>query len=171
MIPQIEDVTLITGKDVVGSPTSWLSKNSIFNIQNIIENVVAVNSSGDVIHFYRSNIYNYWQAVNVSSQTNIKIRSSSLTHWQKPFGSREYLAGVSDTADLIVFEAFTHGSWHADNISNETGEQVSSFPTSWVKSDVNSTISTENIAALNSSATELIVFSRRDDGFYRTMKV
>ena len=75
--------------------------------------------------------------------------------------SREYLAGVSDTANLIVFEAFTHGSWHADNISNETGEQVSSFPTSWVKSDVNYTISTENIAALNSSATELLVFSRR----------
>ena len=56
MIPQIEDVTLITGKEVVGSPTSWLSKNSIFNIQNVIENVVAVNISGDVIHFYRSNM-------------------------------------------------------------------------------------------------------------------
>ena len=157
MIPHTKDITLITGEEVVSPPTSWLSKSSIFNI----ENVAAVNASGDVIHFSRSDMLNNWQAVNVSSQTDIKIRSS-LTNWQMPFGlSKWRLAGVSPPADLIVFESFTHGSWHADNVSKDTGEEVSSFPTAWVKSNENSAISTENIAALNSSATGLLVFSRR----------
>lgn len=158
MIPQIEDITLITGEEVVGSPTSWLYKTSFF----IGENVAAVNASEDVIHFSRSGLGTNWQAINVTSQTNIKIRSSSLTNWQKPFvfGSREFLAGVSPAADLIVFESSSHGFWHADNVSKKTGEKVSSFPTAWVKSNVNSAISTENIAALNGSATELLVFSR-----------
>jgi M6 family metalloprotease-like protein len=155
MIPHTEDITLITGEEVVSPPTSWLSKSSIFNI----ENVVAVNASEDVIHFSRSDMDNHWQAVNVSSQTDIKIRGS-LTNWQKPFGSREFLAGVSPPADLIVFESLSHGFWHADNVSKDTGEQVSSFPTSWVNSNVSSAIWPENIAALNSSATELLVFSR-----------
>lgn len=157
MIPQTEDITLITGEEVVSPPISWLSKSSIFNI----ENVVAVNASEDVIHFSRSDMLNNWQAVNVSSQTGIKIRGS-LTNWQMPFGlSKWRLAGVSPPADLIVFESFSHGSWHADNISKDTGEQVSSFPTAWVNSNGNSAIAQENIAALNSSATALLVFSRR----------
>ena len=157
MIPQTEDLTLATGEEVVSSPTSWVSKSSIFNI----ENIVAVNASEDVIHFSRSDMLNTWQAVNVSSQTDIKIRGS-LTNWQMPFGlSKWRLAGVSPPADLIVFESSTHGSWHADNVSNDTGEEVSSFPTAWVKSNENSAISTENIAALNSSATGLLVFFRR----------
>ena len=157
MIPQTEDITLITGEEVVSPPISWLSKSSIFNI----ENVVAVNASEDVIHFSRSDMLNNWQAVNVSSQTGIKIRGS-LTNWQMPFGlSKWRLAGVSPPADLIVFESFSHGFWHADNISKDTGEQVSSFPTAWVNSNGNSAIAQENIAVLNSSATALLVFSRR----------
>jgi hypothetical protein len=42
---------------VVSPPTSWLSKSSIFNI----ENVVAVNASEDVIHFSRSDMDNHWR--------------------------------------------------------------------------------------------------------------
>jgi hypothetical protein len=48
MIPQTEDITLITGEEVVGPPTSWQSKSSIFNI----ENVIAVNASEDVAKYY-----------------------------------------------------------------------------------------------------------------------
>ena len=75
MIPQTEDITLITGEEVVSPPTSWLSKSSIFNI----ENVVAVNASEDVIHFSRSDMLN---ALILQCRTNIfmNIRSSPASN-------------------------------------------------------------------------------------------
>lgn len=100
MIPRTEDITLITGEEVVSPPISWLSKTSIFNI----ENIASVNASGDVIHFSRSDMVNDWQAVNVSSQTNIKIRSN-LTSWQLSYGLQN---GVSQVLLLLLILSYSN---------------------------------------------------------------
>ena len=64
MLPKTVDITAITGKDVVGPPTSWQTQNGPFNV----EHVAAVNANNDLLVFWWSPQHD-WQSVNVSAKT------------------------------------------------------------------------------------------------------
>ena len=157
-LPQIEDMTSLTGILVTGSPVSWTKKGPM---GNYTENVAAVNINSDLILFKRSSFTGGWMTINLSSQTGSKI-IDGLTHWQYSgiAGSDQYLAGRNHTNDLVVFRRkIFFDTWDAENVSTNTGKKVLTSPVSWVKRDDFGIEGPQNLAALGTSG-ELLVFSR-----------
>src|SRR5437868_3527350 len=112
MFPTTVDITAITGKSIVGPPTSWQLQSGTLNV----EYLAAVNASNEVIVFWWSPKQN-WQFVNVSAKTGQKI-VGGLTSWQTRDGSFpvEHLAGRTPTGELIVFWRSSRQDWQAVNI-------------------------------------------------------
>ena len=153
MFPISEDITLLTGKEVIGSPISWLSKSNFFSD---LENIATVDSNNDLIRFSRMADDNRWTVSNISSQTGIKI-VGSLTNWQS-FGlsGDQTIAGRDPSGDLIVFRPGL-SSWQTENISTSTGKKIMTPPVSWVSIEFGNVVA-ENLAAIG-NAGELLLFS------------
>lgn len=152
MLPRTVDITAITGKSVVGPPTSWQTQNGPFNV----EHLATVNANNELLVFLWSPQHD-WQAVNVSAKTGQKI-VGGLTNWQTHNGPFlvEHLAGHTPAGDLVVFWWSPQHDWQAVNVSAKTGKRVSTAATSWVTPDgVGGTV--EHLAA-RGVARELLVF-------------
>ena len=152
MFPRIVDISAITGKNVVGPPTSWQTQNGPFNV----EHVAAVDANNDLLAFWWSPQHD-WQVVNVSAKTNQKI-VGGLTNWQTRNGPFlvEHLAARTASGDLIVFWWSPQHDWQAVNVSAKTGKRVSTAVTSWLTPDgVGGTV--EHLAARGLNG-ELLVF-------------
>src|SRR5215204_6583387 len=131
MIPQVVDVTAITGQRVVGPLTSWQTKDGPYNV----EHLAGMSPNGDLLTFFWSPRAN-WTAVNISQITNQKI-ASPVTSWQTKDGpyNVEHLAGMSPNGDLLTFFWSPRANWTAVNISQITNQKIASPVTSWQTKD------------------------------------
>jgi M6 family metalloprotease-like protein len=157
LFPILEDITLLTGKEVISSPISWVSKSII--LHTITENVCAVDSNNDLIRFSRNSDENRWTFSNISSQTDVKI-IGNLTNWND-LGifhdkSDHSIAGRDPAGNLIVFRPGSFG-WQTENISVYTGKKIMTSPVSWIVTELGNVVA-ENLAALGNFG-ELLVFS------------
>jgi M6 family metalloprotease-like protein len=157
MFPIDEDITLLTGKEVISSPISWVSKQIFF--LTTTENVCAVDSNNDLICFSRNSDDNRWSVSNISSQTGVKI-VGNLTNWQDlgifDDQSDHSIAGRDPTGNLIVFRRGSFG-WQTENISASTGKKIMTSPVSWIVTELGNVVA-ENLAAIGNSG-ELLIFS------------
>jgi len=158
MLPGVVDVTAITGQRVLGTLTSWQTRDGPYNV----EHLAGMSPSGDVLVFYWSPRQD-WQVVNISQITGQQI-ASPLTSWQTPDGPYivEHLAGMSPNGDLLVFFWSPRQDWQVVNVSQITGQQVASPLTSWQTPDGQYNV--EHLAGMNSSGDVLVFFwSPRQD--------
>src|SRR5215203_6118976 len=128
MIPQVVDVTAITGQRVVGPLTSWQTKDGPYNV----EHLAGMSPNGDLLTFFWSPRAN-WTAVNISQITNQKI-ASPVTSWQTKDGpyNVEHLAGMSPNGDLLTFFWSPRANWqgvNATRIANAEEGHVVGVPT------------------------------------------
>lgn len=167
MFPIVEDITQLTGKEVISSSISWVSKSIIFHTTT--ENVCAVDSNNDLICFSRNSDDNRWTVSNISSQTGVKI-VGNLTNWQDlgilDDQSDHSIAGRDPTGNLIVFRPESFG-WQTENISTSTGKKIMTSPVSWIVTELGNVLA-ENLVALGNSG-ELLVFSHMQSDDWETL--
>src|SRR5687768_11131199 len=91
VVPEPIDVTAITGQEVVGPVTSWMTQDGPFTV----EHLAGRSPRGDLLVFFWSPRAD-WQVVNVSAITGQQI-AGPVTSWVTQDGpfTVEHLAGRS----------------------------------------------------------------------------
>jgi M6 family metalloprotease-like protein len=148
-----EDVTALTGHQVSGPLTSWLTPDGPYTV----EHVAGVSRSGDLLIFYWSSRSGVWRVVNASQEAGQRVQGS-LTSWLTSDGpyTVEHVAGTNAAGDLLVFYwSPRHGRWRVVNASSEAGQKAQGSLTSWLT--VSGDFTVEHVAAA-SPAGDLLVF-------------
>jgi hypothetical protein len=150
----VVDVTTITGQRVASPLTSWQPPNGPFNV----EHLAGMSPNGDVLVFYWSPQHD-WQVVNVSQITKQQI-AGPLTSWQTHEGpfNVEHLAGVGTNGDLLIFFWSPEHDWQVVDVSQSSGQQIVSTPTSWQTPDGQYNV--EHLAGQNPNGDVLVFFRR-----------
>ena len=152
MLPQVVDVTAITGQRAVGPLTSWQTPDGPYNV----EHLAGMSLDGEILVFYWSPRHD-WQVVNVSQITGQRV-ASPLTSWQTPDGSYnvEHLAGINVQGEVLVFYWSPRHDWQVVNVSHITGQRVSSSLTSWQAPD--GPYNVEHLAGVSSNGDVLVFY-------------
>ena len=127
MLPNIVNVTQITGQRVTGRVTSWQTRDGPYTF----EHLAGRDPSGNLIVFFWSPQHD-WQAVNVTQIAGHTI-AGDLTSWQTRNGpyTVEHLAGRDPSGNLIVFFWSPQHDWQAVNVTQITGQRVTGRVTNW----------------------------------------
>ena len=151
MLPNVVDVTSLTGQRIIGRLTSWQTRNGPYNV----EHLGGRSTADDLLVFWWSPQHN-WQVVNVTQKTGQKL-TGGLTSWQTRNGpyNVEHLAGRNAARELIVSWWSPQHDWQAVNVTLKTGHHISDDVTSW--QTANGPYNVEHLAGRN-TAGELIVF-------------
>ncbi|MGE5834427.1 MAG: hypothetical protein ACM4AI_08125 [Acidobacteriota bacterium] len=151
MLPNIVDVSAITGQRIVGRLTSWQTRNGPYNV----EHLGGRGTSDDCLVFWWSPQHN-WQAVNLTQKTGQKL-TGGLTSWQTRNGpyNVEHVAGRNSARELIVWWWSPQHDWQAVNVTQKTGQHISDDVTSW--QTMNGPYNVEHLAGRNTNG-DLIVF-------------
>ncbi|MGH7397782.1 MAG: hypothetical protein ACRELW_09605 [Candidatus Rokuibacteriota bacterium] len=128
-----EDVSALTGCEVRGPLTSWLTPDGPYTV----EHVAALSRTGDLLVFYRSSRSGIWRVVNASREAGQKAQGSP-TSWVTRDGpyTVEHVAVPGPAGDLLVFYwSPRHGRWRVVNASSEAGQEVQGPLASWRTTD------------------------------------
>jgi len=151
MLPQLVNITAITGQRAQGKLTAWQTPNGSLNV----EHLAGRGLRGEVLVFYWSPAHN-WQVVNVTQKTGATV-AGDLTSWQSRVGAFnvEQLAGRAPNGDLLVFAWSPQHDWQAVNVSQKTGYKIAGDVVSW--QTPNGSVIVDHLAG-RTPAGELIVF-------------
>jgi M6 family metalloprotease-like protein len=121
---QVVDVSGITGQNIAGPVTSWVTGN--------VEHLGGQAPDGSLAVFWWTPATN-WQVVNVSGLTGRQIRGVP-TVYQLPDGQEnaEVLGARDADGSLVQFWWKPSLDWQALNVTEATGRTVASDPVSWV---------------------------------------
>lgn len=128
---QAVNVSQKTGQKIAGQVTSWITSDGPY----LVEHLAGRSPNGDLLVFYWSPRQD-WQVVNVSQKTGQKI-AESVTSWITSDGTYkvEHLAGRNPSGDLLVFYWSPRQDWQVVNVSQKTGQKISSRVSNWLSSD------------------------------------
>ena len=131
-VPEVVDVTAITGARVEGPLTSWQTRNGPFNVEHLAGRA----PNGDLLAFWWSPQRD-WQVVNITQKTGRRI-ASTVTSWQAADGPMlvEYLAAHDEAGSLLVFWWSSAHDWQVLDVSALTKQRVGGSPASWITGTV-----------------------------------
>jgi hypothetical protein len=122
----VVNITNITHQKVASPVTSWQTRVGTINV----EHLAGLSSTGRLLEFYWSPQH-YWQVI-----TTAQVFASPVTSWlaksvpNGPF-NLEHLAGKAPNGDLLVlFRIQPQLNWQVVNLSDKTGQKVSTQLTS-----------------------------------------
>jgi hypothetical protein len=131
---QVENVTTITGDEVHGALTAFVTASGT---SEQVEHIGARSPGGDLLLFSEVPLDHTWQAVNVSAAVDQSI-AGSPAGWTEDLGEGVYmdhLSAVDTDGELYHFWLVTDEGWEVEDVTAWTGRIVSDTVLGWTSYD------------------------------------